>query len=279
MLENTDVNEVLDNLVGLGGKIKQLEHDKEIPQVFHLEGVPYVTANMKPLLTPLADPVTVATLTGLVGFLVANVDDLIRRDLICHVVNPTTVEVYSKITGAHKQRETYVRATADFVPTITLDRFMPTEDFNLMLQSCFVDDEERAKVLKVTSNTVASSEVANADNGVSQEVSIKAGVRKLENADVPNPVILKPYRTFTDVDQPSGKFVLRMKHDEQRGIMVGLWDATGGAWKGEAMDSIRHYIQQELAAYAADESHPDVAESPANDPAASNSLLDISIIA
>lgn len=279
MLENTDVNEVLNNLVGLGSKIKQLEHDKEIPQVFHLEGVPYVTASVKPLITPLADPISVSTLTGLVGFLVANVDGLTRRDLICHVINPAMVKVYSKLTGAHKQRETYVRASADFVPTITLDKFMPAEDFNLMLQSCFVDDTERAKVLAVTSNIVASSEVSNADNGVSQEVSVKAGIRKMENVDVPNPVILKPYRTFTDVDQPSGKFVLRMKHDEQRGSLCGLWDATGGAWKGEAMDSIRVYLQKELEAFAADETPPEAADTSATDPSARNSLLDISIIA
>lgn len=36
MLENTDVNEVLNYLVGLGSKLKQLEHDNEIPQVCRL---------------------------------------------------------------------------------------------------------------------------------------------------------------------------------------------------------------------------------------------------
>ncbi len=279
MLENTDVNEVLNNLVGLGKKIKELEHDKEIPQVYHLEGVPYVNGSGRPLHIPLPDAVQISTLTGLVGFLAANVDGFIRRDLICHVVNPTLVKVYSKLTGAHKQRETYARAEANFVPLITLDKFMPAEDFNLMLQSCFVDDEERAKVLAVTSNIVASSEITNTDNGVSQQVSVKAGIRKLDTADVPNPVILKPYRTFTDVDQPSGKFVLRMQHDESRGILCGLWDATGGAWKGEAMDSIRLYLQKELEAFAADETPPEETDASATDPAARNSLLDISIIA
>jgi len=244
-MEGTDFNEVLNTAVSLGKTITRLEKEKEVPEVYMLGDVPYITRDVRPLMKPVPAVLKVSTLTGLVDYLIANVDGLEPRDLICHVVSPTRVDVVSKLFGDHKQRQCLIRAEADHVPTIRLNEFIPVEDFNLMLMSCFTDDDDRKRVLSVSGNITAGAEVNNADDGVSQEVTVKAGIRKKENEDVPNPVILKPFRTFTDVPQPDGKFVFRIK--DQGGIKCALFDATGGAWKGEAMDSIKHYLQEELA--------------------------------
>lgn len=244
-MEGTDFNKVLNTAVDFGKTIKELEHENEVPKVYTLNGRSYVTGDVRRLKEPEPERITVSTLTGLVDYCIANVDGLEPRDLICHVVSPTHVEVYSKLFGDFHQRKVFIEAKANHVPTIRLNEFLPVEDFNLMLMSCFIDDSDRAKVLSVSGNITASAEVNNADDGVSQEVTVKAGIRKVENADVPNPVILKPFRTFTDVPQPDGKFVFRIK--DANGIKCGLFDATGGAWKGEAMDSIKHYLVRELA--------------------------------
>ena len=59
---------------------------------------------------------------------------------------------------------------------------------------------------------------------------------------VPNPVLLKPYRTFIEVQQPESAFIFRM----QDGPRAALFEADGGAWRIEAMENIRAYLAKEL---------------------------------
>ncbi|MDF9627266.1 hypothetical protein P5775_32030, partial [Bacillus cereus] len=81
------------------------------------------------------------------------------------------------------------------------------------------------------------------DDGVSQAVTVKTGVASRGNAKVPNPVQLSPYRTFVEVKQPESKFVFRMRE----GARCGLFEADGGAWKLEAMNNIKEYLNEALA--------------------------------
>lgn len=41
------------------------------------------------------------------------------------------------------------------------------------------------------------------DNGVSQVATVKTGVASLAKGKAPNPVTLRPYRTFSEVEQPA----------------------------------------------------------------------------
>lgn len=66
------------------------------------------------------------------------------------------------------------------------------------------------------------------------------------DAVVPSPVRLKPYRTFTEVDQPESNFVFRMKEDKYEGVQCALFEADGGAWKLHAMESIQEYLEEQL---------------------------------
>ena len=50
-----------------------------------------------------------------------------------------------------------------------------------------------------------------------------------------------------EVDQPVSKFVFRLKQDKYDGIQCALFEADGGAWEIDAMDSIRHYLEAKLS--------------------------------
>lgn len=65
------------------------------------------------------------------------------------------------------------------------------------------------------------------------------------DAKVPNPVKLRPYRTFHEVEQPASDFIFRMK--SERGISCALFEADGGAWENAAMANIKNYLEFELA--------------------------------
>lgn len=85
------------------------------------------------------------------------------------------------------------------------------------------------------------------DDGVTQKATIKTGIASKGDAIIPNPVALKPYRTFTEVDQPESAFVFRMREGRAGGIECAIYEADGGAWEREAMESIKAYLKDALA--------------------------------
>ena len=111
-----------------------------------------------------------------------------------------------------------------------------------MLQSAFVDDEDKAKLLKYTA-LITDDTVKNfGDDGISQKVTVKTGVASVSDAVVPNPVTLAPFRTFPEVIQPESKFIFRMKE----GPSAALFEADGGAWRNKAILNIKAYLEKEL---------------------------------
>ncbi len=51
------------------------------------------------------------------------------------------------------------------------------------------------------------------------------------------------------MDQPESAFVFRMRDDGRDGVQCAIFEADGGAWKNEAMENIRAYLQDELAEF------------------------------
>ena len=63
---------------------------------------------------------------------------------------------------------------------------------------------------------------------------------------MPNPCVLRPIRTFTEVKQPKSAFVFRMEQGSNETVNAALFEADGGAWKIEAMENIKDYLRAEL---------------------------------
>lgn len=63
---------------------------------------------------------------------------------------------------------------------------------------------------------------------------------------VPNPVILRPYRTFLEVEQPESKFIFRIKEGRDGTPMFKLIEADGGLWKYEAVASIKAFLKERI---------------------------------
>ncbi|GGJ61788.1 hypothetical protein [Virgibacillus salexigens] len=187
---------------------------------------------------PTSKAMNVHTLSGLVGYLKSEFDG--KDPVIVHVLSPTEVIVTSPLNGDAK-RDYYIKAEA-LLPTFHFDRFYDTDKFNIKLQSVFVKNEDRDLMLKVVGNITEDQVKTVKDDGVSQAVVAKVGVASVGNVEVPNPVLLAPYRTFLEVIQPESEFVFRM----QSGPECALFEADGGAWKNEAIDNIKGYLEASL---------------------------------
>jgi len=83
------------------------------------------------------------------------------------------------------------------------------------------------------------------DDGVSQQATVKSGVTSVVDVKVPNPVLLKPFRTFAEAEQPESKFIFRLRKDDA-GVTAALFEADGGAWKVQAIQNIADYLNEHL---------------------------------
>jgi hypothetical protein len=198
----------------------------------------YTNNDLELVSEPTVPTLKVHNLSGIVEYIQNDFDD--RYPVLIHVISPTEVRVVTQFNN-DLQRNVLIAANA-LLPNIPFDRYLDLEHFNILLQSCFVESSERAQVLAVVGN-VRDEKVMNfSDDGVSQQITAKAGVATVEQVKVPNPVVLKPFRTFVEIEQPFSPFVLRLKD----GPSAALFEADGGAWKVAAIAEIKEYLRFQL---------------------------------
>lgn len=223
--------EALKYLVNLG---------EEKDPIVMLDQGTFTKASLSRVKEAKASVLTVSTLTGLVDYIKSDLDKLPEK-LLIQVISPREVALYSPL-NADREREQYISAKAILPDNVVYDRFIGTEQFNIMLQSAFVDVGTKSALLKYTGLIQDEAVKTTGDDGVSQQVTVKTGVASVGQAIVPNPVELAPYRTFPEVEQPISKFIFRM----QEGPRAALYEADGGAWRNKAILSIKEYLQEEL---------------------------------
>ncbi|MGF2942422.1 hypothetical protein [Enterococcus xiangfangensis] len=185
-------------------------------------------------------PININTLSGLVNYIQSNIER-IDESLIVHIADETRIHLMGtlEIDG---RRELLATANA-IVPRFSFNSFMDTEEFSIALQSKFVPNEDRQILLQVVGNVSEENVKNTGDDGVSQAVTINQGVASKADVKVPNPVVLEPYRTFLEVEQPESQFIFRMK-DGPRGA---IFEADGGAWRNQAIVNIREYLKEQLS--------------------------------
>ncbi|HEL2353145.1 TPA: hypothetical protein U1W16_000532 [Streptococcus suis] len=182
-----------------------------------------------------------STLTSLVEYLKSDLNGMQDQRLIVAVEKNDEVCVWSE-NDEFEHRTLLVDVKAR-VPELTFGRFISSEQFNIMLQSNFIDDADRGALLDFASALKIENGAEIEDNGVSQVATVKTGVASLAKGKVPNPVDLRPYRTFNEVEQPASKFVFRIDKNAQ----MALFEADGKRWVQEAVGNIAAYLKAELA--------------------------------
>ncbi|GHU76479.1 hypothetical protein AGMMS49992_22230 [Clostridia bacterium] len=185
--------------------------------------------------------IKLTSLTGLTDFILKDPDELFE----CWVgkyyalIGAQSVRITTQLRGRSKER--YTIAECEFTPDrIPFGQWIDAEEMIILLQTRFVKTEALEMVMKIIGNLNQEQAVQTADDGVSQRVTIKSGVAMMSSTTFKNPVPLKPYRTFLEVEQVESPFVLRIKE----GGKVALFDADGGMWMLEARENIRKYIDE-----------------------------------
>lgn len=213
-------------------------------EVVSIDGKQYATkAVFTPPLPnePLVDALAVSTLTGFVDFVKAN-----PSGDVLHVRNYHEVAHLGPIGGVRRMRDTFIIANCG-APLFKFGQFMPHVEFMIGIQSQFLDYGDRAKVMKTVGTIKDQQSKTSNDDGVTQQVTASAGIALSQEVALPNPVILKPFRTFTEINQPPSQFVLRVQPGKNGALPeVALFEADGGRWKHEAIINIREYLRAAL---------------------------------
>lgn len=218
-------------------KIVSLKETK----IFEIGGQTYTDGHLTRI-PPHVDRPEAISVSGLDG-----VCKLIRTEL--EKVD-TTIMVQAKSYKSVEVMTTYLpdfsrnilyRAEAD-APGLRTG-FRGREAALIELRSLFIPNEGTAYLLDLLSRMTDENSVSTKDNGVTQTVEARQGVALNTLVEVKPRVMLRPFRTFLEVEQPESEFLLRVDPDEG----IGFFEADGGIWKLEAKKNIADYFNTNLA--------------------------------
>jgi hypothetical protein len=190
---------------------------------------------------PLPEPFPMSSLSGLVDYVKSAFDHVDGYALF--VDGPTSVRLASKLLGEFRQRETLAIAKPFLSRQIGHGQYMDLEQFIVGIQSGFVQDEMTAAVLRVVGNVVEETVSTSEDDGITQTVAARAGIARRAEAKVPNPVVLRPFRTFPEIEQPASRFVLRLRRKEGELPQAALFACDDCQWMVDATRSIGEYLK------------------------------------
>lgn len=230
------IKEALEYLIGLGVESNPL---------VEANGKTYSTKELRPVREQSPAPLELNFIDSLITYIKEDVDKLsAKHRLIIEVDNPAKISLGTELIGSFNQRFFLVLCKA-LVNEFPWGRFTSPEEFIIMAQSRFVETEDLKLIRSIVGN-VKTEEVLNfSDDGISQQVTAKSGIARVENVVIPPRVKLAPYRTFVEIEQPESEFVFRAKKSDSLPYFA-LFEADGGAWRIEAMKRIKAYLEENL---------------------------------
>jgi hypothetical protein len=178
--------------------------------------------------------------------------DIIKAEINCEaaafpyficVDEYNAVDVYGSYETNYSRRHLYQSISDnkhfDF-GTLSLERAIIT------IQSKYTNNEGADYVIDLCSRVSNNSDVTSEDNGVSQKVQTTKGIALKKNEMVKNRVMLQPFRTFMEIEQPESEYLLRLGENPSGDVTVSLIESDGGAWKLKAKASIAEFLKANL---------------------------------
>lgn len=229
------IREMIEKLIDLGnGKLLTTQDGR----IFHTKKMIQV-----PTKEPKPEPLRFFTIADILEYSRGAVDAMVDKSSVSPMafgVGPKSVCLYGSQYGDFKQRDIHASASP-FSSRIDFEfgEYMDVEDFIVGLQSGFVRDGNAKLVFKVVGNLTSANSSEIADDGVTQVVTARKGVSRFINVELPNPVELRPHRTFQEIPQPASSYILRIRSSEGQGPQVALFECIDHQWEAEACKEIK----------------------------------------
>ncbi|MBI9090748.1 MAG: hypothetical protein JEZ12_16140 [Desulfobacterium sp.] len=214
------------------------------PETLTVDDKTYIQDGYNPLLDRFPGSLDINNLTGIVDYINASPEKW-DGELFIHVADFDHVFLYQGMIGDFNQRVTIL--SADSRPCkFMFGRKIRVEDFIIALHGMFLPNEDRDYLLTLVSSVKIDASATLTDDGASQTVTAKQGVSSLVTPTViKNPLLLQPFRTFNEVEQPASQFIFRFGKDGDSPV-CSLHECDGEAWKQEAIQRIKAFFIEEL---------------------------------
>lgn len=220
------------------------------PEVVEVDGRQYVLKDRDPAIEVYPDPLKINNLSGIVDYCSEAPEGI--KNFLIHVRDYDQVSVYIPMFSTFNIRPALIIALAR--PSgFHFGRQYEYEDFVIAMHTCFVPNEDRDYILKFIGSVRVDASSKIDDDGISQTLTAKQGASSLvKDISIKNILTLKPYRTFSEIEQPESVFVFRMKVADGKPVF-SIHEADGAAWKQAAIERIKNYLlmrtgPQEIAA-------------------------------
>lgn len=194
-------------------------------------------------------PVTLEfkTLQGLADYMNSQIDpESVAASLqFIHVFDFNRVAIYGNLDPVNENtRFKYCEAELD-AKAFEFGQFIDLERFIISLQSLFVYDDTIASMIDMLGHMANDVIAESKDDKFSQTIHVTTGITTRSKVKVANPVTLRPYRTFREVEQPASQFILRLRN--AGGIHCALYEADGGGWKLSAIANIKKWLSEQIS--------------------------------
>lgn len=188
------------------------------------------------------------TLLGLTGYLTENIDAVshgLNDGVFLHVFDFNQVDLHGNLKPeADNRRFQYAQANLH-AESFRFGQWYDLETFIIAIQSMFVADESTEALLSVIGHLANEVIVEHKDEGFGQSVQVKTGITTKSQVKIVNPMTLRPYRTFREVEQPESQFIFRLRKKES--MQCALFEADGGKWKLDAITNIKRWLEDKLS--------------------------------
>lgn len=172
---------------------------------------------------------------------------LIREDsydghIFVSVISATTVVAFGYLESEKRWTRAHLyKAKATDIPGWEPQTQLPFDEATVALMTRFQDTPDREYCIRLLSQITTGAKVTYSDNGVASTIVTQKGAALAENMTIKPLVRLRPYRTFQEVEQPEGIFLIRVR---ERGI--AFIEADGGMWRLAARNTVKAWLEAEL---------------------------------
>ena len=165
---------------------------------------------------------------------------------VCNHENVELAQI--SVQGDQQQIHVISRAVTTIYPDVfEFGKWFDPEEFAIALRTQFQRTDDLNLLLDFVAKSNSSQNNDFVDDGVSQTVSLKAGVALKNKAGVQPFWLLRPYCTFRDFDQPRREVLLRLKYmGADSPPKFALFESDGGEWKLIAMRKIKIFLEDAI---------------------------------
>jgi len=157
------------------------------------------------------------------------------------IMSPTEVSLMSSPDPANENIQ-FKFATATLSENnFRFGDYCDLEIFIIGLLSRFEPTTDRDNIIEMLAHLANEHVVQNTDDKFSQSLQVKTALTTKAQVDVKNPVTLKPFRTFREVDQPESEFILRYRSSGKI-VEAALFEGDGGRWRLDAIKNIKEWL-------------------------------------